>query len=143
MKQARKAGDGASRRERAKRCGRNVRSKSGTSITQWTSPADVAKRKPNPQEGARVGSTGNRKISGVFETAGGRWSESSEEDDKARGSTNQPVKRLGTATGNASRKAGKPLISRGFGMTQKVPITGRRLPLRGAVEPHGRQDAAK
>jgi hypothetical protein len=31
----------------------------------------------------------------------------SEEDDKARGSTNQPVKGLGTATGNALQKSGK------------------------------------
>jgi hypothetical protein len=52
MKQACKVVRGGSRRERVKRCGRNVGGP-GMPAGKWTRKADVAKRSRNPKEGAR------------------------------------------------------------------------------------------
>jgi hypothetical protein len=49
MKQARKVGGGANRRERVKRCGRNIGGL-GRPVGEWTPPADVVMRERTPRE---------------------------------------------------------------------------------------------
>jgi hypothetical protein len=53
MKQARKARGGVSRRERAKRCGRNIVGR-GMPGELWTPRVDVVMRDANPKGGART-----------------------------------------------------------------------------------------
>jgi hypothetical protein len=144
MKQARKVGDGANRRGRAKRRGRTVRSER---VLRSLS----GRRRLTSRRGC-LQPDGRRSRCGCFGSQGpgcpqvsGRSMERScsGEDDNARGSTNRRLhRRRGRRLETSGGSAGKPRTSPGPGTTQQVPVTSRRPQLRGAFESSREPDVA-